>query len=313
MKETEMVSTANDREFVGSPIKAHAPCAKQISLSRLVRPISACLAHRADLQFLCERDGVKITGNKLYQRVAASITEAIEGGRWSPGARLPGERDLADEYKVSRPTIREAMIALEMRGWIEARHGSGVYVTQRDHGTGKREDSLNFDVGAFDLTEARILFEGEAAALAALSITDEQLQELDQLLEEMAAEDSSQPSVMDADHRFHLAIANATGNAAIRNVIEYLWELRTKSPLCANMFARAKRGGITPRVHEHRPIVAALRSRLPQGARDAMRRHLRGVVDDLLQATELEVMERARNEVDARRDTITRRLKIDLA
>jgi GntR family transcriptional repressor for pyruvate dehydrogenase complex len=256
---------------------------------------------------------VKITGNKLYQRVAASITEAIEGGRWSPGARLPGERDLADEYKVSRPTIREAMIALEMRGWIEARHGSGVYVTQRDHGTGKREDSLNFDVGAFDLTEARILFEGEAAALAALSITDEQLQELDQLLEEMAAEDSSQPSVMDADHRFHLAIANATGNAAIRNVIEYLWELRTKSPLCANMFARAKRGGITPRVDEHRPIVAALRSRLPQGARDAMRRHLRGVVDDLLQATELEVMERARNEVDARRDTITRRLKIDLA
>src|SRR5204863_1674640 len=54
------------------------------------------------------------------------------------------------------PTIREAMIALEMKGWIEARHGSGLYVTRRDHGSGERADALNFDVGAFDLTEARI-------------------------------------------------------------------------------------------------------------------------------------------------------------
>ena len=256
---------------------------------------------------------MKIKGNKLYQRVAAAITEAIEGGRWSPGTRLPGERDLAEEYKVSRPTIREAMIALEMKGWIEARHGSGLYVTKRDHGSGQREDALNFDVGAFDLTEARILFEGEAVALAAVSISDEQLDELDALLVEMASDDSNEPSVMDADHRFHLAIANATGNAAIRSVIEYLWELRTKSPLSANMFARAKRGGITPRVEEHRPIVTALRARDPHAARSAMRRHLRGVVDDLLEATELEVMERARSELDARRDSVARRLKIGSA
>ena len=80
---------------------------------------------------------MKITGNKLYQRVAASIADGIEAGRWSPGTRLPGERDLAEEYKVSRPTIREAMIALEMKGWIEARHGSGLYVTKRDHGSGR--------------------------------------------------------------------------------------------------------------------------------------------------------------------------------
>jgi len=256
---------------------------------------------------------MKITGNKLYQRVAASISAAIEAGRWSPGTRLPGERDLAEEYKVSRPTIREAMIALEMKGWIEARHGSGLYVTRRDHETGQREDSLNFDVGAFDLTEARILFEGEAVALAAVSISDEQLAELDQLLIEMGADDSNEPSVMDADRRFHLAIANATGNEAIRSVIEYLWELRTKSPLAANMFARAKRGGITPRVEEHRPIVAALKARDPHAARSAMRKHLRGVVDDLLEATELEAMERTRSELDAKRDTVARRLKIGSA
>ncbi|MET0307258.1 MAG: FadR/GntR family transcriptional regulator [Sphingomonas sp.] len=256
---------------------------------------------------------MKITGNKLYQRVAASIADGIEAGRWSVGSRLPGERDLAEEYKVSRPTIREAMIALEMKGWIEARHGSGLYVTRRDHGSGRREDALNFDVGAFDLTEARILFEGEAVALAAVSITDEQLAELDALLGEMAANEPNEPALLDADHRFHLAIAAATGNAAIRSVVEYLWELRTKSPLCANMFARAQRGGVTPRVEEHRPIVEALRARDPQAARNAMRTHLRGVVDDLLEATELEVMERARSELTAQRDSVARRLKIGSA
>ncbi|RYY28970.1 MAG: FadR family transcriptional regulator [Sphingomonadales bacterium] len=256
---------------------------------------------------------MKITGNKLYQRVATSIMEGIEAGRWSPGTRLPSERDLAEEYKVSRPTIREAMIALEMRGWIEARHGSGLYVTKRDHRLGGQADSLNVDIGAFDLTEARILFEGEAVALAAVSITDEQLAELDGLLEEMAADDSDEPAVMHADHRFHLAIAAATGNAAIRGVIEYLWDLRVKSPLAANMFARAKRSGVTPRVGEHQAIVAALKARDPYAARSAMRSHLRGVVEDLLAATELEVMERARSELDARRDNVAKRLEIGVA
>lgn len=253
---------------------------------------------------------MKIKGNKLYQRVAASITEAIEAGRWAPGTRLPAERDLSEEFKVSRPTIREAMIALEMKGWIEARRGSGLYVTQRDHGPDGSEEALNFDIGAFDLTEARILFEGEAAALAAVTISEEQLSELETLLEQMAENDNNGRSVMDADHRFHLAIANATGNAAIRSVIEYLWDLRTKSPLCATMFARAKRSGVTPRVEEHRPIVAALKAGDSHAARVAMRRHLRGVVDDLLEATELEAMERARNEIDTRRDDVTRRLKV---
>jgi DNA-binding GntR family transcriptional regulator len=79
------------------------------------------------------------------------------------------------------------------------------------------------------------------------------------------------------------------------------------------MFARAKRGGITPRVEEHRPIVAALRARDPHAAQMTTHRVARGVVDDLLEATELEVMERARSELDARRDSVARRLKIGSA
>lgn len=247
--------------------------------------------------------------HKLYQRIAATIADAIESGRYQPGARLPGERDLAEEYKVSRPTIREAMIALEMRGLIEVRHGSGLYVTR---GKAPLRDvrELDTDVGAFELTEARIIVEGEAVALAAMSMDDAKLAELESILQDMAAEEPSEPGVMDADRRFHLAIASATENEALRMLVELLWDLRTRSPLCVTMFERAKRSGVTPRIDEHRPILEALRNRDPAGARAAMRSHLRGVVDDLLAATEHEVMARARNEIDKRRSTVARRIEI---
>jgi len=71
---------------------------------------------------------MKERSEKLYQRVANAITTAIEEGQYTPGSRLPGERELAEDFSVSRPTVREAMIALEIRGLVEARHGSGVYV-----------------------------------------------------------------------------------------------------------------------------------------------------------------------------------------
>lgn len=254
-----------------------------------------------------ETTGMKFPRHKLYQRVAASIAESIGAGAYLPGSRLPGERDLAENFGVSRSTIREAMIALEMRGLVEVRHGSGLYVTA---GTiaGRDLGELDEDVGAFELTEARILVEGEAVALAALSMTDAKISELHHILGDMSAEDSDGRRVMDADRRFHIAIAAATDNAAIQMMVELLWDLRTRSPLSVTMFERAKRSGVAPRVDEHRPILDALEKGDPQAAREAMRRHLRGVIDDLLEATEIEVVARARGEIDAQRSKLSRRI-----
>jgi len=96
---------------------------------------------------------------KLYQQVAGAVATAIASGRYPVGSRLPSERDLAEEFGVSRPTVREAMIALEIRGMVEARHGSGIYVME---GAEASSPALDLDIGAFELTEARRLFEGEA-------------------------------------------------------------------------------------------------------------------------------------------------------
>jgi GntR family transcriptional repressor for pyruvate dehydrogenase complex len=244
---------------------------------------------------------------KLYQQVAAAVAEAIARGEYPTGSRLPSERDLAEEFGVSRPTVREAMLALEIRGMVEARHGSGIYVTETPP---LERAAPELDIGAFELTEARALFEGEAAALAATSITDEQLAELEAILGDMVEENAGDPQGEKADRRFHMKIAEATRNAAVVSVVEGLWDLRERSPLCRHMLERARQAGVKPMIGEHRTLLDALKARDPQRARRAMREHLERVIDGLLVATELEALERARTEVAARRTEYARRRSI---
>ncbi|MDB6082778.1 MAG: GntR domain protein [Gammaproteobacteria bacterium] len=244
---------------------------------------------------------------KLYQQVASTIMESITSGKYKAGERLPSERDLAAAFKVSRPTIREAMIALEIRGLAETRHGSGIYVT--DHAPSQAA-SGDLDIGAFELTEARRLFEGEAAALAATTITDERLEELQHIIAEMVDENARNQQDWTADRRFHVAIARATRNTAIAAVIENLLDMRHKSPLCVYMLERARRVGVQPRVSEHRRILVALRKHDPRAARNAMRDHLARVIEDLLTATEPDALDGSSARSSKKRHDYIRRLAI---
>src|ERR1700753_736764 len=121
---------------------------------------------------------------KLYQKIALAIAADLARGRYTPGDKLPSERELADEFGVSRPTIRDAMIALEFQGLVEARQGSGVYVTSSAPAP---DDPTDLEVNALEWTEARRLFEGEACALSDAVVTQEQLATLERLVDEMAA------------------------------------------------------------------------------------------------------------------------------
>jgi GntR family hexuronate regulon transcriptional repressor len=249
---------------------------------------------------------------KLYQRIVDAITASVESGSYKPGKRLPSERDIAEEFKVSRPTVREAMIALEIRGVVEARHGSGVFVTARTNGSLGAEDGATpeFDVGVFELTEARRLFEGETAALAASVITDAEIKTLERLVAQMADKNSRELDVDAADRQFHVTIARATQNNAIVTVVENLWDLRHKSLLCRTMLARAAANRVRPVAEEHRAILHALKTRDPQNARKAMRSHLDQVIDALFKATELETLERAKSDVEERRSKFAMRTAI---
>jgi GntR family transcriptional repressor for pyruvate dehydrogenase complex len=244
---------------------------------------------------------------KLYQQVSEAVALAITQGVYQRGGRLPSERELAEEFQVSRPTVREAMLALEIRGLVEARHGSGIYVIDTPQ---PEQSAPELDIGAFELTEARALFEGEAAALAATAITDEELARLESILAEMVAENEGDARGEQADRSFHMLIAAATRNVAIVAAIEQLWDLRYKSPLCRHMLAKARAAEVKPRIEEHRQLLDALKAHDPQWARRAMREHLGRVIDALLAATEMEALERARNEVAAKRSEYARRRAI---
>jgi GntR family transcriptional repressor for pyruvate dehydrogenase complex len=244
---------------------------------------------------------------KLYRQVADAILTLIQSGEYKPGARLPSERDLATVFKVSRPTVREAMIALEILGWVDSRHGSGIYIAEQPPALSGADD---LDIGAFELTEARRLFEGEAAALAATTITEDELVELEAIVSEMVKENKRREPGELADRRFHVAIARSTRNTAITTVVENLWDMRYKSPLCRHMLERARSVGVQPRIGEHRRILAALRKRDPKAARKAMRDHLARVIDGLLEATETEAVDDVRKKAGSRRDEYSRRLAV---
>ena len=243
---------------------------------------------------------------KLYKQIARSIAAAIEDGRYAPGDRLPSEREFADDFGVSRPTIRDAMIALEFQGLVEARQGSGVYVKAARQIS---EDASERDVSALELADARRLFEGEACALAAATITDEQLALLDCLAADMgrdvAVEDFEKHEL-----EFHLAIARATGNAAIAATVEDLWSLRQQSSSCAAALRRARASGRGDSVAEHRKIAASLRTRDPKAARLAMHGHLAQVIDDLLGLAEADALEQTREKMAEQRRMLGLRTEI---
>jgi GntR family transcriptional repressor for pyruvate dehydrogenase complex len=242
------------------------------------------------------------SNDRLYQDLARSLLDELAQGRYPVGTRLPAERDLAVRYDVSRPTVREAIIALEVQGLVEVRIGSGAYVKRLPG----EEDRPGFNVTAFELTEARLLFEGEAAALAATQVTDADIAEIEVLVQRIVEENQDPNGTESADREFHLAIARATRNVAVYNAVEHLWDLRATSPEAALLHEKARHANVKPVVEEHTAILDALRARDPNAARAAMRTHLSAVLEGLLFATEERALAEARRATQAKRDRYAR-------
>jgi GntR family transcriptional repressor for pyruvate dehydrogenase complex len=242
------------------------------------------------------------SNDRLYQDLARKLLTELAAGRYPVGSRLPAERELAAQFDVSRPTVREAIIALEVQGLVEVRIGSGAYVL-RLPGKG---DVPGFNITAFELTEARLLFEGEAAALAATQITEEQLGEIADLVRAIAKENLDPKGTDKADRAFHIAIARATRNNAVLETIEQLWSLRYTSPEAALLHEKARTANVKPVVDEHTAVLDALRRHDPAAARAAMRAHLAAVLESLLFATEERAVEEARRAVRAQRERYSR-------
>lgn len=233
---------------------------------------------------------------RLYADIADRIIALIDDGTYPPGSRLPGERELAAQFGVSRITIREAQIALQAAKRITVKSGSGARVLEAQSNT----DLPN--ANALELTQARSLIEGEAAAMAALSISDGDLEKLDTYVAAMAGETEPDEAIgEDADRDFHLCIARASGNPVIADAVERLWRLRVDDPGIQHAYAAIC--GISPeiRLKEHADIVDALRARDTKRARAAMQHHFACILEALLQSEEQREIARTRKRTEDNR------------
>src|SRR5438270_6680646 len=158
-----------------------------------------------------------VDNRRLYRQIADQIAALIDKGESPAGVSLPPERDLAKQLGVSRPSVREALIALEVEGYVEVRVGSGVYVVGLAPASGAA--SLPADSGPFELIKARWLIEAECAAMAAKSATRTQIRAMEEALDQMEAERERGVMPLSADRLFHLRIAEGSGNSALALVV----------------------------------------------------------------------------------------------
>ena len=210
---------------------------------------------------------------RLYRVVAGRIEELIRAENILPGERLPSERDLATKLSVSRASLREAMLALELGGVVEVRGGSGVYVSDlADAAPGVAEAGP----GPFEVLSARRLIESEICAIAARVATDSAIDAILEAVLEMERNHDNYSSNEQADRNFHLAIARATGNSAMVGTLEYLWNQRGR------LWNKLKEHFQTEELRQetlkdHRRILEAIVAHDPAAARRAMRAHLERV------------------------------------
>lgn len=215
-----------------------------------------------------------VDSRRLYRQIADQIAALIEKGEYGAGERLPPERDLARQLGVSRPSVREALIALEVEGYVEVRVGSGVYVIGAARAA--RAEPLPADSGPFELIRARWLIEGECAAMAAKSATKAQLRAMDAALGQMERERAKGVMPLGADRLFHLRIAEASGNSALALVVKTLWDQRT-GPLFLQLEHHFNTPALwTAAIKEHRDVLNAIVKHDARAARAAMRKHMNG-------------------------------------
>lgn len=207
---------------------------------------------------------------RMYRQVADRIRQLIREEGFETGARLPAERDLAARLGVSRASLREALVALEMGGVIEVRSGSGVYVVDKHAPAAVLSEA---GPGPFEVLSARRLIEAEVAAKAARNASDAALDAILAALLEMERTYDDAATHDLADRNFHLALARAAGNAALVSVVEYLWSQRGDMANRLKQHYRPQALGQAT-LADHRAVFAAVAARDESGARQAMRAHL---------------------------------------
>lgn len=221
---------------------------------------------------------------KPYQKIADQLRDYIAQGDFKPGSRLPPERDLTQLLGVSRPSLREALIALEIEGGVEIKMGSGVYVRAMD---GKSK-TVTLGESPSELMQARALIEGESVILACLHGKKSDYRYLQACIDAMRASIANGLPPLEDDRKFHHRLAKMSGNSALVRIITALFDER-HNPISAHL-SKHSDNALTweAAVIEHEAILHAVANKDVLGAQTAMRQHLSRSENRWLKALEPE-------------------------
>jgi len=221
-----------------------------------------------------------IQTERLYERIVSQIEHRIESGELKVGDQLPSERELAEQFAVSRTAVREAIKALRQKGLVEIRPGRGTFITNGTSDTIRNSLGMLMKIGATkgsgNLVEVREILEPEIAALAATRITEEFIAAMQDAVNIMDTALDNVDTFVEADLDFHLALAEGTQNPFIPilmdSIIDLLREQRKRIGL--------KEGGLQRGQVHHKKILDAVTRHDPEAARQAMQDHLKQVRKD---------------------------------
>ncbi|MFF4258688.1 FadR/GntR family transcriptional regulator [Streptomyces sp. NPDC001663] len=207
---------------------------------------------------------------RLYEQVVERLREYVGAEGLKAGDRLPPERDLADRLGVSRTSVRQAIVALEVQGLVEVRHGGGTYLLRDRLQAEPLETMIERRRRLPDVLDARDALETKLAALAAVRRTDQDLAEIDTALAAMAAAVERGELGVDEDQRFHAAVTAAAHSTLLADFMAEISlsiaESRTESLRQPGRPARS--------LDQHRGIAEAIRARDPERAAAAMHTHI---------------------------------------
>ena len=213
--------------------------------------------------------------SRLYEDVGERLGEFVRESGMVPGEQFPPERELSQRMRVSRTSVRQAFVVLQALGFVDVRHGEGVFL-RRTRGFGESLAKLLDKRRRLpDVLEAREALEVKLAELAAGRRSERDLDAMKTTIDEMAMDISAGGLGIDGDAAFHRAIALAARNEVLLHLIEAMAEVIQESRV-----ESLSEPGRPPRSLEaHRRILAAIESRSTELAAEAMRLHLRVVAD----------------------------------
>lgn len=218
--------------------------------------------------------------SRLYEQIVQQIEESILNGQFRPGDQLPAERELAQQFGVSRTAVREAVKALHEKGLVEAYSGRGTFVTNGTSQAIRQSLGLMIKIGQSGnlahLEEVREILEPSIAALAATRVEEQHLATMREAIAVMDRSRQEPDAFIEGDLDFHLSLAEAAANPIILSLIDSIVGLLREQ----RMRVFCVQGGPERGQYHHRRILDAVEHHDPEAARQAMRAHLQQVRED---------------------------------